>query len=282
MRTVLIVAVFLVYSQASGQELYVFSEPASNMPARSISGKLNAMFGKGVHADRTLQRYTPEVMFGLSKNWMVHASAGFSDMHQAAFIFESARIYAKWRFLSLDEIHKHFRMAAYGAATYSRNHLDHNEINISGGDQGGIQAGLIATQLWDKFAISGTVGLNEVLAEERRRKMEPAPYAFRSVNYSISAGYLLLPRQYTDYRQTNLNLYVELLGSRNLDWPGEKYYVDLAPAAQLIFNSTSKLNIGYRFELNSDIYRLMKKSWMISYEYIFLNALKKKKKSIER
>ena len=170
MRTVLIVAVFLVYSQASGQELYVFSEPASNMPARSISGKLNAMFGKGVHADRTLQRYTPEVMFGLSKNWMVHASAGFSDMHQAAFIFESARIYAKWRFLSLDEIHKHFRMAAYGAATYSRNHLDHNEINISGGDQGGIQAGLIATQLWDKFAISGTVGLNEVLAEERRRK----------------------------------------------------------------------------------------------------------------
>jgi len=45
---------------------------------------------------------------------------------------------------------------------------------------------------------------------------------------------------------------------------------------QLIFNSTSKLNLGYRFQLKSDIYRNMKNCWMISYEHIFLNALKKK------
>lgn len=276
MRKLFFTASLFFFIKAGGQELYVFSEPASNIPARSVSGKLSAMYGRGVHSDRILQRYSPEIMFGLNKNWMVRASAGFSDMHQPAFIFESARLYAKWRFLSIDEIHKHFRMAAYGSATYSRNHLDHNDINISGGDQGGVQAGLIATQLWDKLAVSGTIGINEVLDEERRKKLDPAPYAFRSLNYSLSAGYLLLPREYTDYRQTNLNLYLELLGSRNLDWPAEKYYLDLAPAVQLIFNSTSKLNIGYRFQLNSDIYRLMKNSWMISFEYIFLNALKKK------
>jgi hypothetical protein len=82
--------------------------------------------------------------------------------------------------------------------------------------------------------------------------------------------------EYKDYNQTNLNIYAELLGGQNLDWEYEKYYLDLAPSVQLIFKSTSKLNLGYRFQLKSDIYRNMKSSWMISYEYIFLNALKKK------
>jgi hypothetical protein len=262
---------------AGAQELYVFSEPASNMPAKSMGVKMTAMVGKGVHSKRTLQRYMPEFMLGLNKNWMVHANVTVSDMHQDKMIFESARLYAKWRFLSKDQLHKHFRMAAFGAVTYSRNHLDHNEINLMMGDQGGIQAGIIATQLWHKLAVSGTVSLNEVIDEERRKNI-PGLHAYRSVNYSLSAGYLILPFEYKDYDQTNLNFYVELLGSRLVDWPYEKYYVDLAPAFQLIFKSNSKLNLGYRFQLSSDIYRLMRESFLISYDYTFLNALKRKKK----
>ena len=278
MKKVFLSIIIFITLKLHGQELYVFSEPASNMPAKSLSLKMGAMYGKGVHSKRILQRYMPEVMFGLNKNWMVHTSATFSDMHQPAFIFESARLYAKWRFLSVDDIHKHFRLAAFGAATYSRNHLDHNEINLMGGDQSGIQGGLIATQLWNKLAISGTISLNEILDEERRRKISPDQYAFSSVNYSLSAGYLVLPKEYTSYKQTNLNLYIELLGSRNLNWQGDKFYVDLAPAMQLIFNSNSKLNLGYRFQVAGDIYRLMDKSFYVSYEHTFLGALNKKKK----
>jgi len=218
----------------------------------------------------------PELMLGVNKNWMIHATASFSDMHQSKFIFESARLYAKWRFLSIDDLHKHFRLAAFGAITYSENHLDHNEINLMMGDQSGVQAGLIATQLWHKLAVSGTVSLNEVINEERKKDLNI--HTFSSVNYSLSAGYLILPFEYTDYKQTNLNLYVELLGSRNLNFEPDKYYIDLAPAVQLIFNSNAKLNLGYRFQLSGDIYRLMKKSFLISYDYTFLNALRKKKK----
>ena len=273
-----ILTAFLFLSmQLNAQELYPFSEPASNMPSNSLSMKLGAMYGKGAHSNKILQRYTPELMFGLNEKWMVHSSFTFSDMHADKFYFESARLYAKWRFLSFDDVHKHFRMAAFGAAAYSRNHLDHNELSLSG-DHSGVQAGIIATQLWNKFAISGTASLIEVLNEERRKETVVPEYAFSALNYSVSAGYLLLPRNYTDYNQTNLNLYVELLGGRNLDYKLEKYYVDLAPAMQLIFNSTSKLNLGYRFELSSDTYRLLKNSFMISYEYIFLNALKKNSK----
>jgi hypothetical protein len=245
------------------------------MPASSMSLKLSGMFGKGVHDNRIEQRYMPEVMFGLSKKWMLHASATFSKMYENFYYYESARLYAKYRFLSKDEVHKHFRMAAFAAAAYSRNHLQRNELNLMG-DHSGVQVGVIATQLWNKLAVSGTVSLIEVFDKKRNDKTLPQQYAFESLNYSVSAGYLVLPKNYTDYDQTNLNLYAELLGGRNLDWKYEKYFLDLAPSLQLIFKSTGKLNVGYRFQLKSDIYRNMKNSLMISYEHIFLNALKKK------
>lgn len=235
------------------------------------------MFERGVHSGRILQRHMPEVMFGLDKKWMVHAGLNFSNMHEEQLIWEGARFYGKYRFLSNDQVHKHFRMAAFGAATYSRNHLDHNELNMMG-DQSGIQAGLIATQLWNKLAISGTGSIMEVLNQKMKKSAEANLYAFRALNYSLSAGYLLFPLEYTDYDQTNVNLYAELLGGRNLYFDREKYFLDLAPSIQFIFKSTGKLNLGYRFELSSDIYRLSRRQFMISYEHIFLNTLDRKRK----
>ncbi|HEV7333574.1 MAG TPA: hypothetical protein VGN63_21250 [Flavisolibacter sp.] len=272
------VVALLAGISVSAQELYPYSEPASNNPAQSVTVKATAILHGDVHSERTLQRYMPEVAAGLSKNWMVKAGANFSNMHQNSMIWEGGRLYAKYRFLSNDEVHKHFRMAVFGTAAYSRNHLDHNEINLMMGEQSGVQAGLIATQLWHKLALSGTVAWNEVLDEKRKDKNLQGIYAYQAINYSLSAGYLLLPFEYKDYDQTNLNLYVELLGGRNINFPGETYYVDLAPSVQAIFNSAAKLNVGYRFQLGSDIYRITKNSVMISFEYLFLNALKRKAK----
>jgi len=269
------VILLLLIFNVTAQELYPYTEPASNMPARSMSAKVAAMFGKGVHGSGTEQRYTPEVMLGLSKKWMVHGAVTFSNMYETYLYYESARLYAKYRFLSNDDIHKHFRMAAFATVAYSRNHLQHNELNLMG-DHSGVQGGIIATQLWNKLAVSGTASLIEVFDKTRNDKTVPQQYAFEALNYSLSAGFLVLPVTYKDYNQTNLNVYAELLGGRNLDWKYEEQFLDLATSIQLIFKSTSKLNLGYRFQLKSDIYRNMKNSWMISYEYIFLNALKKK------
>lgn len=257
------------------QELYPYTEPASNMPSHSISAKLGSMFEKGVHSTKIVQRYSPEIMLGLNKAWMVHAAVSLSDMHGEGFQGESVRLYAKYRFLSNDDVHKHFRMAAFALGSYSRNHLDHNELNLYG-DQSGVQGGIIATQLINKFAVSGTVSLTELLNKERWQKETQNSYAWRAVNYSLSAGYLLFPLNYTSYKQTNVNLYAELLGSRNTAWPFEKHFIDLAPSVQFIFNSTGKLNVGYRFQLAGDIYRIANRSFMISYEHIFLNALRRK------
>jgi len=275
-KYLLLLVACMAASVLHAQELYPYTEPASNMPTHSISAKLGAMYGRDRHDNRLVQRYSPEIMFGLNKAWMVHAAVTFSDMHQQNFSGESVRLYAKYRFFSIDDVHKHFRMAAFAQGSYSRRALDYNELNLLG-DHSGVQAGLIATQLVNKLAVSGTASVVELLDGSRWDKALEETHAWHAFTYSLSAGYLLLPINYTSYKQTNVNLYAELLGSRNLNFPSEKGFIDLAPSLQFIFNSTSKLNLGYRFQLAGDVVRMSERSFMISYERIFLNALPRKK-----
>lgn len=206
---------------------------------------------------------------------MVHVGGTFADMHTRNFRWESVYVYGKYRFLSNDELHSHFRMAAFADASYTRSPFHFEEISLQG-DKSGVQLGLIATQLWNKLALSGTVSHTQVLDKSRNDKVLYTPSRiYQSMNYSFSAGYLVLPFEYTDYKQTNLNIYTEVLAQQSLD--RKAYYVDLAPAVQLIFNSNAKLNLGYRFELKGDMLRMTESSWLISFERTFLNALKKKK-----
>ncbi len=276
MRKPWILVLFLVVTtRIPAQELYVFSEPASNMPAHSISAKLTGHF---VTRDniygRLSQRYMPEIMFGFSKKVMVHLSATFANMHTNNFDFESVSVYGKYRFLSNDEIHQHFRMAIFADASYTRVPFHYDEITLMG-DKSGVEAGIIATQLWNKFALSGTVSHTQVLDRSRHDKVIYVPARnYQSFNYVLSAGYLLLPREYTDYRQLNLNLYFEMLAQQTLD--RKAHFVDLAPALQFIFNSNAKLNVGYRFKVSSNMDRMTNQSWLVSFERTFLNALRKK------
>lgn len=266
---------FLFALTAGGQELYVFTDPASNVPARSISVKLSGLFmGPQTWHDRPMQRYIPEVMFGLSKNWMMRAGVSFGDMHTSNFAWESVYLYGKYRFLSKDDIHRHFRMAAFADISHTRVPFHNDEISLQG-DKSGVQAGIIATQLWNKLAISGTVSHIQVLDKSRRSKntIYIPSRIYQAMNYSLSAGYLVLPKEYTGYKQTNLNFYAEVLVQQSLD--RKVYYIDLAPAVQLIFNSNTKLNLGYRFQLDGNMQRMAETSWMISLERTFLNALRR-------
>ena len=246
------------------------------MPAHSISAKLTGHFVTNDKIyGRFSQRYMPELMLGISKKWMVHLSMTVGNMHTSNFKFESYSLYTKYRFLSKDDIHKHFRMAVFADASHTNAPFHYDEITLMG-DKSGIQAGIIATQLWNKFALSGTISHTQVLDKSRNDKVLYVPARiYESMNYSLSGGYLLFPKQYTDYRQTNVNLYAELLAEQTLDI--SKHYIDLAPAVQFIFNSNTKLNLGYRFQLTGNMQRMSNHSWQVSLERTFLNALKKTK-----
>lgn len=273
---------------ASAQELYVNSEPASNMPANSLGLRLTNKFFPMDHAGYAGYRLQPEVMMGFSKKLMVHASGYFSNMMQRQFEFEGASVYAKYRFLSLDDVHSHFRMAAFvkgalinnpyypvmegGGHDHSGKPYYNEELDLDG-TTSGVSGGLIATQLLHKLALSGTFGYDRYFKNVKDEM--PLFFSKNAFNYSLSAGYLLLPRTYKSYKQTNVNLYVELLGKSNLDQYRRNYYIDVAPAVQFIFNSTTRVDLSYRRQLWGDMARNMTTTYLVRLEHNIFNVRKK-------
>lgn len=269
LRTGIFLLLLPVWVQA--QELYVFSDPASNIPARSLSVKLKS---HGVGSDPIYNRFTyrimPQVMAGLTKKLQVRLSASASNMHTAQFGSESIGLGLKYRMVSKDGIQRHFRMAAFLDGSLTRVPFHYEEISLMG-DKSGFEAGLIATQLWHKLAVSGTLSRIEVLDKSRNDGYLYFPARqYQSLNYSFSAGYLLFPRVYKSYKQPNLNLYVELLAQRLIG--SDLRYVDIAPALQCILNSQTKINIGQRFQLSGNMQRMARQSWLISVERSFLQV----------
>ena len=264
----------LLMHMMKSQELYVFSEPASNMPAHSISAKLGYRSPVSRENNFYRQRYTPEIMLGLDKHWMVHLSGTFSDFYSPTVRAESVKGYAKYRFYSNDDVHQHFRMAAFAEASYSRRPFYYGDINLDG-DNSGVQAGIIATQLVNKLAVSGTASVIKVFAEESEH-VAHLGYSQQALYYSLSAGYLLFPLNYSSYKQTNLNIYFETIGMKGFE--GGDYMLDLAPALQLIFNSNFKVNLGARFQAAGNMLRPGETNYYVSLERTFLGALQRKKK----
>lgn len=272
---------------AQAQELYVNTEPASNMAANSMGIRFTNKFFNMKFEGHTGMRFEPEVMFGISKNLMVHGVGYLSNNMQDDIRFEGGSLYAKYRFISKDEVHSHFRMAAYAKGSLIDNPYypvlesghDHNGRNYENeeldleGMTSGAGAGIIATQLLHKLALSGTVGYNRFMKNLKNEL--PTNVSRNMVNYSLSAGYLLLPVKYKSYEQTNLNLYVEFLGKSNIDQYRAGYYVDVAPAIQFIFNSATRLDFSYRTQLFGDMARNMDRSFMVRVEHNIFNLRNK-------
>lgn len=268
---------------AMAQELYVSTEPASNMPANSLGIRLTNKFFKMEHSGNTGMRFEPEVMWGINKKLMVHVAGFASNMMQPSIRMEGGNIYAKYRFLSRDQQHAHFRIAAYVRGSvidnpfmpkeegHSHKAFRNEDMDLEG-NTSGVTGGVIATQLVHKLALSASLGYNRYMNNVKDEL--PDFISRNAVNYSLSAGLLLLPVKYKSYEQTNLNLYVELLGKSNTDAVGKGYYLDIAPAVQFIFNSTTRLDLSYRTQLAGDMERNMFNAFLVRVEHNIFNVKK--------
>ncbi len=260
------VAMGTITTQA--QELYVFSEPASNMAAKSIGFRLT---NEGVFSPKFSSRLIPELMVGFNKNFMLHGQGYFSDM-DGKYRAEGVGLYAKYRFLSIDEAQSHFRAAAFARASTSNRPTYSEDINLEG-DNTGMQAGLIFTQLLHKLALSSTLSYSKAFDNVGDKAITGMPQPNQMLGYSLSSGYLLLPFVYKNYNQPNLNLYFEVLGKTNPEYG--KSYVDFAPAVQVIINSRTRIDLGYRFEIAGNLEnRFNKNMYMARVEFNFFNMLK--------
>ena len=249
------------------QELYVFTEPASNMPAKSLGLRLT---NEGIFRGGKMNRTIPEIMLSFNKNLMLHGQAFLSDM-DGNYRLEGGSIYAKYRFLSLDESQRHFRAGAYGKLSTSKRPLYTEDINLEG-DNSGAQGGIVVTQLLHKLALSANLSYMKAFVKDSRR-VAGMPQPDELISYSLSSGYLVLPVHYKNYNQPNFNVYFEVLGKTN---PANgNSYLDFAPAVQIILNSRTRFDLGYRFQAAGGIDgRFNKNMYLVRAEFNFFNALK--------
>jgi len=211
------------------------TEPASSVP----KGSLGVRFFSETYneVDRLRNLFALRLMYGLTSRLTVEATPTVSNHHNPQlppefpthntpqigvdhpYLFNGVDFYAKYRFLSLDGQNSHFRAAIYGEYSILNTTHDEAEPTLLD-DNSGWGAGLIATYLKNHFAASFTGGLikpfkytGDVPDPIPGLPGVPATVTYgNGYNYSLSFGYLLFPDQYSSYRQTNWNIYMEFLG----------------------------------------------------------------------
>jgi hypothetical protein len=265
--SVLVMAVLSSYA-VKAQELFVFTEPASNMPAKSIGLRASNWLMYDKANSQLNYQLIPEVMWGVNRNLMLHLD-GFFTNQNGHFHAVGFGTYAKYRLYSADGVNRHFRLAAFGRLSLNNSAIFQQEIDLTRNNTG-YALGLIATQLLHKQAISAAFSFNQAYNNGSQNKIPPGQ-ADQALNFSISTGRLILPKKYLSYKQTNMNLMVEWMGQHLLG--GNENFIDMAPAVQFIFNSQTRLDIGYKFQLYSDMQRVAPNGFMIRFEHLLFNVI---------
>lgn len=256
--------------ELQAQELFTWTEPASNMAAKSIGFRVTNTLMNNNGSNKYSYLLRPEIMFGISGKVMMHAEGFFSNENKG-FAANGAALYFKYRFLSNDEVHSHFRMAFYTRAAINNSQIYQQSIELNERNSG-YEAGFITTKLINKVAMSVSAGFLHAADNTNENKFFYPDKYRNAIGYSFSIGKLMLPKEYTSYNQINLNLMLELLGQTNFG--NGKTYLDLAPVAQFIILSRMRVDASYRFAMLKDLYRSASAGFLLRLEYNIFNAYK--------
>lgn len=300
MRRVFVVGVVVFTCITSpAQELYPNSEPASTMP-RGVAGlRLFTDYYSELGTPKNMIGL--RLMYGVSKKLSCYVTATASNHHGHNFPdnlithehtatktiygtgnftrglvyplqLNGLHIYSKFRFFSSDKQNEHFRVAAYAEASKMQVAHDEAEPNLID-DNSGIGMGLISTYLYHKFALTLTggaiksgshTGLSRDLYTNEM--ISTTIYYGDALVYRLAMGYLVYPRQYKNYKQPNINLYLEINGksysaARVTQYGGvvevpiqtallkSGNYAEIHPALQVILRSNLRIDASVGFPL---------------------------------
>jgi hypothetical protein len=267
----------------NAQELFPHNEPASNIPKGVLGFRITNEVYKDVTVWRSMQCY--KFMWGFTPKLMLTQAFTFANHHGRKlpdnFItndgnigphahgakkgnvypygFENLSLTLKYRFLSNDGENHHFRMAAYLEAAKGNEPHDEAEPSFMG-DNSGWGAGLVSTYLKNKFAASITTAFLLPYRYIQNDNAKIEIHYGNAFNYNLSFGYLLFPRVYKEYKQTNVNLYVEFMGKAydkvgikmngkdvlvdNVPTLDKGNYVEIHPSVQFIFKSNTRIDLS--------------------------------------
>lgn len=268
MKYLSIVLLFFVSYTIDAQELFVVTEPASNVPAGSIGVRVGQSLMDNKFKSGSMYNLTPEVTWGINKNLMVRTSAFLSNQDNGLGL-KGGGVYAKYRFFSVDDLQSHFRMAAFGRYSYNNSFFNQEAIDLANGNSG-YEAGLVATQLIHKVALSSSVSY--VRALNNPDYSFPDALGKNAINYTFSVGKLMYPKKYTSFKQTNINAMLEFTGQTITE--NGKSYLDVVPSIQFIINSQARIDLAYKKELYSSMQRAATDGVFLKLEYTFFNVTK--------
>jgi hypothetical protein len=282
------------------QELFPYAEAATTMGKGFFAYRVSTEHYRDIQSNNK-HWYAIRCMYGITSKWTVQLNASLSNHHITEFpqgfatyflnhhtqfssinpySFEGFHGLVKYRFMSIDRERKHFRMASYFEASTSNKAHDEAEPNLMG-DNAGFGAGIIATTLYKKLAVSLTAGyVNPLYYYDKKSEVRIRSGNMWLANFSV--GYLLFPLKYRSYQDINLNLYCEFL-YRDYDKTSLKQYsnffdlsnftaadpftfssyqanqhIDLRTSLQLVFNSISRIDVGVEW-------KFWKRSYVHSY-----------------
>jgi hypothetical protein len=263
-----LIFVLLFAQTLYSQELFVVTDPASNVPANSLAINAMQLLFKEKFEPGYNYHIMPEVTYGLNKNLMFRATAFVSNRNDG-LVTEGGSVFAKYRFFSSDDLNSHFRMAAYGRYSFNNSDIHQEQIEIMGHNSG-FETGIIATKLIHKVAISSSISYEKAFDNTTKNPF-PNTIGNNATNYTLSFGKLMYPKKYTSYKQTNINLMVEFVG-QTINENG-KSYLDVVPAVQFIINSQARIDLAYRQQLASSMLRTAPNGFYFNLYYTFFNVL---------
>lgn len=79
----------------------------------------------------------------------------------------------------------------------------------------------------------------------------------------------MYPKKYTSFKQTNINFMLEFMG-QTINENGHSS-LDVVPAVQFIINSQARIDLAYRQELMSSMFRTAPNGVYLNLEYNFYN-----------
>jgi len=283
----------------AGQELFPNTESASTVPKGVLGVRVFDETYREVDLLRNL--FVLRLMYGVLPKLTVMANASMSNHHGIEFppnlashthpkkgasvystgtiargipypyLFNGECLYAKYRFFSSDGQGKHLRMSVYGE--WSNINVAHDEAEPDLlDDTKGYGGGLIVTYLINHLAVSITSGViiplsyNGYAPDPLGGGLVPTQLFYgRAVQYDLSLGYLLFPRTYKSYDESNINVYVEFMGKSYGEAKIIQYgvkdvpistplleagnYVDITPGVQEIIRSNLRIDLSAEFPL---------------------------------
>lgn len=271
MRALLMALLLGAIHPLQAQELFVVTEPASNAPAGSLGLKWGQSLMKEQYKAGYNYHLMPELTWGVSKDLMLRASGFISNRNSTSSDLktEGGSVYAKYRFVSTDDLHSHFRMAVLGRYSFNNADIHQEEIETMGHNSG-FELGIVATQLIKKVAVSTSLSVEKALDNEPDNPF-PNSQSNRAFNYTLSVGKLMYPRHYSNFKQTNINLMLEFVGQTLNE--NQRSFLDVVPSVQFIINSQARIDLAYKQQVYSSMLRSAPNGIYLNLQYTFFKII---------